>query len=132
MLEGTVKRHPAALGAHAGSTSFTFYPKMPGCSTSQPLAEEQRGSSGMSLGKFDGAVEIHCPVRTLSEVLQTEAIASVDVLKVDVEGDELAVLRGIGDADWPKIKQLTLEVGSQCPAAIPIGQRGASLLRPLL
>lgn len=126
VLEGTVKRHAAALGAHAGSTSFTFYPKMPGCSTSKPLAEEQRGTSGMSLAKFDGAVEIHCPVRTLSEVLRTEGIAEVDVLKVDVEGDELAVLRGIGDADWTKIKQLTLEVHQQSLAEVEalLGSKG--------
>ncbi|CAM9553811.1 unnamed protein product, partial [Ectocarpus sp. 12 AP-2014] len=37
-------------------------------------------------------------------------VAGVDLLKVDVEGDELAVLHGIDDDDWPKIRQIALEV----------------------
>jgi hypothetical protein len=34
----------------------------------------------------------------------------VDLLKVDVERAELAVLAGIAPADWPRIRQVALEV----------------------
>ena len=35
---------------------------------------------------------------------------SVDLLKVDVERAELSVLQGVKDEDWPRIKQVAVEV----------------------
>jgi len=37
-------------------------------------------------------------------------LLEVRLLKVDVEGDELEVLRGVDAADWPCIEQVALEV----------------------
>jgi FkbM family methyltransferase len=51
-----------------------------------------------------------CTVTTVSRVLCERGIARVDFLKVDVEGAELDVLRGIEPADWPKIRTLAIEV----------------------
>lgn len=34
----------------------------------------------------------------------------IDLLKVDVEGDELAVLEGVSKDDWPRIRQVAVEV----------------------
>ena len=42
----------------------------------------------------------------LSLAFQQLDVAAVDFLKVDVEGDELAVLHGIDDEDWRKIRQV--------------------------
>src|SRR5581483_8425600 len=53
---------------------------------------------------------IRCRQRRLSDVLAEEGIGRVDLLKVDVEGSELDVLRGIEEDDWPKIRQLAVEV----------------------
>ena len=47
---------------------------------------------------------------TLSDLFAVWAVSSIDLLKVDVEGDELLVLRGIRAADWPKIRQVVCEV----------------------
>lgn len=47
-----------------------------------------------------------CSVVPLSVALQQLEIVTVDLLKVDVEGDELAVLHGIDDDDWSKIRQV--------------------------
>lgn len=57
-----------------------------------------------------------CSVVPLSLAIQRLEIAAVDLLKVDVEGDELAVLHGIDDHDWPKIRQVrrTLETRQRC------------------
>jgi FkbM family methyltransferase len=55
-------------------------------------------------------VETPCVVTTVSEVVREHAIDRVDFLKVDVEGAELDVLRGIEPGDWPKIQMLAAEV----------------------
>jgi sterol 3beta-glucosyltransferase len=55
-------------------------------------------------------VEIPCTVTTVSEALRDHAIERVDFLKVDVEGAELEVLRGIERDDWQKIRRLAVEV----------------------
>jgi len=51
-----------------------------------------------------------CEVRTISQILREQGVERVDLLKVDVEGAELDVLLGVEDADWPKIKQVVVEV----------------------
>jgi len=51
-----------------------------------------------------------CRLRPLSEVIQEQGIERIDLLKVDVQKSELDVLSGIEAADWPKIKQIVIEV----------------------
>jgi FkbM family methyltransferase len=55
----------------------------------------------------------NCPVKTLSEVMRELDIERIDLLKIDVEGSEFDVLSGIDDADWPRIKQIAIEVHSR-------------------
>ncbi|EOD61169.1 methyltransferase [Amycolatopsis vancoresmycina DSM 44592] len=49
-------------------------------------------------------------VRPLSAVLDEQGIDRVDLLKVDVEGAELDVLRGLEDRHWPLVRQAVVEV----------------------
>jgi len=51
-----------------------------------------------------------CQVKTLSEVMHENDIERIDLLKIDVEKSELDVLAGIQEDDWPKIRQLVVEV----------------------
>ncbi|HKY29366.1 MAG TPA: FkbM family methyltransferase, partial [Pyrinomonadaceae bacterium] len=51
-----------------------------------------------------------CQLKTLSEVIREEAVTRIDLLKIDVEKGELEVLAGIDDSDWPKIRQIVMEV----------------------
>ncbi|MGW4652621.1 amino acid adenylation domain-containing protein, partial [Kitasatospora sp. NPDC004289] len=51
-----------------------------------------------------------CRLRTLSEVIAEQGIDRIDLLKVDVENAEYEVLKGIDEADWPKIRQLVVEL----------------------
>jgi FkbM family methyltransferase len=51
-----------------------------------------------------------CQVTTLSTMLRHTQSTKVDLLKIDVEGAELSVLKGIIESDWPKIRQIVLEV----------------------
>jgi len=55
-------------------------------------------------------VDFDCPVETLSAVMRRERLVRIDLLKIDVEGAELDVLRGIDTADWPHLRQIVLEV----------------------
>jgi hypothetical protein len=51
-----------------------------------------------------------CELKTLSEIIRAENVEQIDLLKIDVEGSEIDVLLGIDDQDWPKIRQIVLEV----------------------
>ena len=57
-----------------------------------------------------GAVEVHCKLMTVSEVVAAHDLKRIDLLKVDCEGAELDVLRGVSEQDWPKVQQAVLEV----------------------
>jgi amino acid adenylation domain-containing protein/FkbM family methyltransferase len=49
-------------------------------------------------------------LRTLSSIIADEGIDRIDLLKVNVEKSELDVLLGLAPDDWPKIRQLVVEV----------------------
>jgi len=51
-----------------------------------------------------------CQLRTLSQVVEDHGIERIDFLKIDVEKAELDVLNGIADHDWPKIRQVVVDV----------------------
>lgn len=51
-----------------------------------------------------------CQLRSISDVIREEGIERIDLLKLDAEKSELAALRGIHDQDWPKIRQIVMEV----------------------
>jgi 31-O-methyltransferase len=51
-----------------------------------------------------------CTMRTLSQELAASGFTQLDLVKIDVEGAEEDVLAGIDDADWPRIRQLVIEV----------------------
>jgi iturin family lipopeptide synthetase A len=53
---------------------------------------------------------VSAQLRTLSDVIAEEGIERIDLLKINVEKSELDVLRGIRSEDWPRIRQLVVEV----------------------
>ena len=53
---------------------------------------------------------VTCQLLSVSDVIQTHGIEQIDLLKIDAEGAELDVLRGISDQDWPRVRQITIEV----------------------
>ena len=42
--------------------------------------------------------------------MRTERVVSIGLLKIDIEGDEIEVVRGIDDGDWARIEQVVIEV----------------------
>lgn len=60
-------------------------------------------------GQVKGA-EIVCEVSTLTRLVQHTGLKRVDLIKIDVEGDELAVLEGLDAATFRICRQVVLEV----------------------
>ncbi len=53
---------------------------------------------------------VTCELVALSEVLRQNCIDRVDLLKIDAERSERPILSGLADDDWPKIRQVVVEV----------------------
>ncbi|HEY6802400.1 MAG TPA: non-ribosomal peptide synthase/polyketide synthase [Pyrinomonadaceae bacterium] len=113
------------LSNESGRTDFTFYPKMALMSGRYADAQEEERTTRAYLtseheelaGHADellvGRYETQtydCELRTLSDVIREHGVEQIDLLKVDVEKSELDVLQGIEDQDWPRIKQIVMEV----------------------
>eukprot|EP00457_Paulinella_chromatophora_P009737 gb/GEZN01009809.1/.p1 GENE.gb/GEZN01009809.1/~~gb/GEZN01009809.1/.p1 ORF type:complete len:260 (+),score=16.43 gb/GEZN01009809.1/:314-1093(+) len=74
-------------------------------------------------------IDYHCKVRSLNQCMSEFLVdhATLDLLKIDVEGDELSVLQGVTQADWKRIRQVVLEV---CDDRPPPDARGAGQNAP--
>ncbi|MCC7361291.1 MAG: FkbM family methyltransferase [Anaerolineales bacterium] len=139
LLQANLARHGVAGAAYncalshaAGTAEFTFYPKSTGMSSLYAdLADEQavlttvlqnqlrRGEqelamlldhAGDYLAERFRAETFTCPLRPLSDVIAETGVERIDLLKVDVQKAELDVLLGLADADWPKVRQVVVEV----------------------
>jgi len=53
---------------------------------------------------------IPCRLRTASEVIAEENIEIVDLIKINVEKAECDVLAGLSDRDWPKVRQVVVQM----------------------
>lgn len=72
-------------------------------------ATEAREDAGFVEGLFK-IEKVSCPIDTVSRELAAHKVAHIDLLKIDTEGAEKEVLAGIAPEDWPKIRQLLVEV----------------------
>jgi len=116
------------LGSEVKSDTFTYYPN---CSVISGrfanAAEEQEVVKAYLLNQEASADKAllselleerlvsqrHiCQLRTISDVIREDNIKQIDLLKIDAEKSELDVLGGIHEEDWPKIRQIVVEVHS--------------------
>ncbi|HLX09935.1 MAG TPA: amino acid adenylation domain-containing protein, partial [Thermoanaerobaculia bacterium] len=120
--------YDCALSNRKGREPFTFYPGLSLVSSLYPdLAEEREVVRSFVAGDPAGAAvesglledllderlasqQVLVPLRTLSSVLAESGVERVDLLKIDVQKSELEVLAGIELADWPRIRQVVVEV----------------------
>ncbi|WP_165977707.1 FkbM family methyltransferase [Nonomuraea diastatica] len=103
-----------AIGERVEDASFVHYPNMPGNSTRYPEDKElqvsvvrKRHPDWDVTAQYEPE-HLTVPVRRLESHLV--GLAHVDLLKVDVEGAELEVLRGIADDQWDRIDNVVMEV----------------------
>jgi amino acid adenylation domain-containing protein/FkbM family methyltransferase len=129
-----VRLFPFGLSDKISTASFTFYPHysmMSGLSeyahtggdvevVKRYLMNQQREGTAGADSLLAHADELlaerfvdqiyESQLRTLSEVIRSERVERIDLLKIDVQRAELDVLNGIDEADWEKIQQVVMEV----------------------
>ena len=112
------------LSAAPGTAQFTFYPANSVMSGFHGDLEVDRrttktfmvnsGHTPRDAEKFLGflfrKVTFPCRLRTVSEIVDEESVARIDLLKVDVEKSEREVLAGIRDEHWGRVSQTVIEV----------------------
>ncbi|HEX4143247.1 MAG TPA: FkbM family methyltransferase [Pirellulales bacterium] len=81
----------------------------------EPLVEKTLGSRQ----------EFTCDLRSVSEAMAIAGVDRIALLKIDAEGSELEILRGIRAEDWPRIDQIAMEIHDAD------GQRAAETRRML-
>lgn len=126
------------LGDEAASPTFLSHPRMSVWSTSSEDLLESRPNAtldGFVKGVLKGAhpcvrpllwplvwallwpfmqiatqtEPVQCTIRTLSEHVDRLGLDSIDLLKVDVEGAEMAVLRGVRPEHWGRVRAVVVE-----------------------
>lgn len=90
-----VKTHNLALSEQNGSTSF-FKQSISHLGSINPINKDSKDSLGYARNAVNQEVEVQC--MTLDQFFESEGIASIDILKIDVQGHEASVLRGGGSA----------------------------------
>jgi amino acid adenylation domain-containing protein/FkbM family methyltransferase len=68
------------------------------------------GQIGQLIDARMRASTVRARLRTLSQVIAEQALGRIDLLKINVEKSELDVLRGLAPHDWPKVRQMVIEV----------------------
>jgi FkbM family methyltransferase len=131
---------PMAISDRDGSSDFIYYPHSTVLSTLNPDIFENSGLLEDSFQRaienppahlrwmrclrwlpkraltlyahylLSGKEVVRCELRTISSLLKQLSLPRIDLLKVDCEGEELKVLKGIDPEDWQKIEKLVVEI----------------------
>jgi FkbM family methyltransferase len=91
-----------ALGGSAAPRDRTAWGRV----SELPRSLLARGLAAYSLSGRDVA----CGVETASSMIHAHQISRIDLMKIDVEGSEWDVLRGVEEADWAIVRQVVMEV----------------------
>ncbi len=112
-----VEAFPWGLASEEGIQQLTYFPNLPDNSTLKPeekqklceLIAEEHGREVAKQG-FGGAQQVDVKIERLSNILNSHPeFTRIDFLKIDVEGAELEVLRGLDDAHWSLVHNVALE-----------------------
>jgi FkbM family methyltransferase len=114
------------LVADHSSTDATFFrSESPGLSS----ADRSR-ADGTHFGGRLGVEEVHVPSTTLDDLLEHVGVERIDLLAMDIEGHELAALRGI---DLDRFRpQLVVTEGRRADVATHLYQNGYELIERYL
>ncbi|HEV3001836.1 MAG TPA: FkbM family methyltransferase [Solirubrobacteraceae bacterium] len=130
-LEANLREHGVdgvalrcGLASEPGTAELTYYPEVTVMTSLYGDPEHDAAvtraflhNSGFAPADVDdfvadrhAAETVDCELRTLSDVLADEGVGEVGLLKVNVEKAERDVLAGVAEEDWPRIRQLTMQV----------------------
>lgn len=139
-LTGRGMAFALGLGARPGKAEFEYFPRITALSSCHGAvsAEMARGLKRMLAGApadaevaeildKTGAAErtaadpafiedlfetckVQATIDTLANQIRQHGLEQIDLLKIDTEGAEKEVLAGLGVDDWPRIRQMVVEV----------------------
>lgn len=72
-------------------------------------AERAQAVEHLLAGRLEAQV-CRTPLVALSDVIDQHGVERVDLLKIDAEKSERAVLRGLREEHWPRVRQIVMEV----------------------
>ncbi len=132
------KVYENGLGEKIEKKEFTYFPNSPALSTAEPeiWKKEKKSLVNAVIGSIKNAPKkfwwakfipsflaplftkyltsnpkkFTCSIITLSDFIKNQKIKKIDFLKIDCEGLEWKVLKGIQKNDWKKIKSCVIEV----------------------
>ena len=113
-----VQLHNVGLGATDGErATLSVYPLWLANTTSHPHIHDQQREGLAAVftpeeleEAYGTALSITVPITTLSALIRTAGVETVDLLKINTEGAEIDILNGIESADWKRIQQVCMEV----------------------
>lgn len=106
------ERFFAALGSRARTVlSKGGLPgRIAGAGIERVIASLPKGPVGQwASDRALGATSARAPMITVDTLVSKARVDRVDLLKIDVEGAEVDVLRGVSDVLWPRVRQVALE-----------------------
>ena len=149
--KGIIKLFNIGLSNRTERVKFNYYPRVSTDSTLNPFDFEvqieyfmKKANNGISkivplrLKRKIISVLLHymykpeiveCQITSLSEIIKKEEINNIDLLKIDAEGAEWEILNGIDGKDWEKIKQIAMEVHTNCEGGDDLIERIQNLLK---
>lgn len=119
---------PFGLADRQGRADFTFYPRRAALSEGDPeqispimasrLRDARAGHEARTMGQNErdavgDSLEREtygCELRTLSDVIDAQAVERIDLLKIEAEESELNILRGLRDEHWARVRQVVIAV----------------------
>jgi FkbM family methyltransferase len=114
---GKVQTHNVAIGATPDTeTEIVMFPNMTGNSTMFPETKEQQRKaisavfSEVELEFLYTQIRLSVRMITLSSLINEYAIDRIDFLKIDAEGNEISILKGLEPKHWGLIRQMAMEV----------------------
>ena len=116
---------------------FNFYPRVASDSTATPFDMDQQVKYFLAMSRkgitrilpsgikawfirqilrwYYSPQKVECQLKTLSQVIEELQLDHIDFVKLDAENAEREVIAGIAEKDWPKIRQISMEVHTNIP-----------------
>jgi FkbM family methyltransferase len=149
--ESSVTLLNIGLAEKEKKAEFNFYPRVAADSTATPfdfdqqvryvLAMTERGVARIFPSRLKAWAirkvlrwmyiprKVDCQLKTLSQIIEELKLDHVDFIKLDAENAEREVLAGIAEQDWPKIRQLSVEVHTNIPGGQTLMEDLTALLQ---
>ena len=106
-----VKLFNFGLSDISGEATFTFYPESPLLSGYH--VDDKNYLARPWLAKTPPIEKMRSQTCSLSSILYDSNLERINLLKIDTEGSELDILRGINPDDYARIEQIVIEVHSE-------------------